>query len=73
MTLIMTSIGKLFTESEVGHERVIEIRIRDLRERGENKQRSFSLLVSRGTKNDEYGTLDEIKALLEDAIKGGRS
>jgi hypothetical protein len=67
---MMTSKGKLFTESEIGFERVIEVRIRDLRERGGNKQRSFSLSVRKGTKNDEYGSLDDIKNIIENAIRG---
>ena len=68
MTFEMTSkLARLFTEAEIGQERVFEIRIRDLRN---NKQRSFSLLTKRGAKVDV--TVDELKEFFEKVYKEGK-
>ena len=64
---IMSS--KLYTEEEVNFERAFEIRIRDLRERKGDKQKSFSLYVKPGTEEDEYPSLNEIRVLLNKIIE----
>ena len=62
MSLEMTS--KLYTDDEIGFERVIEIRIRDLKT---SKQKSFSLSSK---KNKEgYPNIEKIKKFLENEIK----
>lgn len=66
MTLQMSSImsSKLYTEEEIGFERVIEIRIRDLKK---NKQKSFSLSAKKGVK--DYISIEKLKSFLEKTIK----
>ena len=61
MSLTMTS--KLYTEDEIGFERVVEVRIRDLKT---GKQRSFSLSAK---KNQDYHKIDKVKNFLEKEIK----
>lgn len=60
--------AKLYTESELGFERVFEIRIRDLRERKGIKQKSFSVSVKKGIKDTEYLTAEEMKNFLENRV-----
>ena len=73
MTFIMTSKllrrGKLYTDKELDLDRVFEIRIRDLRERNGNKQKSFSILAHKGLKDEEFIPLEDLKNFLEDKIK----
>lgn len=61
--------SKLLTEGEVAHERVYEIRIVDLRTTKDAKQRSFSLYVRKGTKSDDYASVDTLKTAIESYIK----
>ena len=61
MSLIMTS--KLYTDEEIGFERVIEVRIRDLKT---GKQKSFSLSSK---KNKNYHSIDKVKKFLEGEVK----
>lgn len=61
MSLIMTS--KLYTDDEIGFERVIEVRIRDLKT---GKQKSFSLSSK---KNQDYSSIEKIKSFLEKEVK----
>lgn len=56
--------SKLYTEDEIGFERVIEIRVRDLKT---NKQKSFSLSVKKESK--DYYSIEKLKKVLEEAIK----
>lgn len=62
MSLKMTS--KLYTDEEVGFERVIEVRIRDLKT---GKQKSFSLSAKRNTKG--YPPIEKVKNFLEGEVK----
>ena len=62
----MTS--KLYTDEEIGFERVFEIRIRDIRERNSITSKSFSLSVKKGTKNSEYLSADELKEKIKSCI-----
>jgi len=62
MSLKMSS--KLYTDEEVGFERVIEIRIRDL---NTGKQKSFSLSSKKNAK--DYHNIEKIKKFLEKEIK----
>lgn len=66
MTLLMTlkMSSKLYTEEELGFDRVIEIRIRDLKK---NKQKSFSLSAKNGT--TDYISIEKLKIYLEKSIK----
>ena len=64
MSLQMSS--KLYTEEEIGFERVIEIRIVDLKAR-DGKQRSFSLSAKKGAK--DYPSLDRLKQIFEGAMR----
>jgi len=59
----------LYTESEIGFERVFEIRVRDLKERKGVKQRSFSLSVVKGTRDQDYISAEELKDHLERYVK----
>lgn len=68
MTLIMTS--KLYTDEDLDFERVFEIRVIDLRKRKGVKQKSFSVLVKKGTKDDEYSSAEDVKKELQKAIRG---
>jgi hypothetical protein len=60
----MTS--KLYTDEEIGFERVIEIRIRDLKT---NKQKSFSL--SSKSNNKDYPNIEKVKNFLEKELWKG--
>jgi len=66
MTLIMTlkMSSKLYTDEEIGFERVIEIRIRDLIK---NKQKSFSLSKKKTSK--DYPSIEKIKKFLEKELR----
>lgn len=66
MTLGMTSkmSSKLYTDEEIGFERVMEIRIRDLRT---NKQKSFSLSSKKNVK--DYADIEKVKKFLEREVK----
>lgn len=66
MTLIMTlkMSSKLYTDEEIGFERVIEIRIRDLKT---GKQKSFSLSAKKKTK--DYHDIEKVKKFLEKEVK----
>ena len=61
----MTSKAKLYTDKDLDLERVLEIRVVDLRGRNKEKQKSFSILVKRETKNNEYPTAEEMRNFLE--------
>jgi hypothetical protein len=65
MSLEMTS--KLYTDEEVGFERVIEVRIRDLKT---GKQKSFSLSSKKNAK--DYHNIEKIKNFLEKEVKNLR-
>ena len=67
MTLLMTLImsSKLYTEDEIGFERVIEVRIIDLKKK---KQKSFSLSIKKSSK--DYLQIEKVKTILEKAVKG---
>lgn len=67
MSLRMTS--KLYTDEDLKVERVIEVRILDLRKRKGVKQKSFSISVSTGTKDSEYPTAEQLKDGLQKAVK----
>ena len=62
----MTS--KLYTDEEIGFERVFEIRIRDIRERNGITSRSFSLNVKKDTKDNDYLSTDELKEKIKSVI-----
>jgi len=62
----MTS--KLYTDEEIGFERVFEIRIRDIRERNRITSRSFSLNVKKDTKDNDYLSTDELKEKIKSVI-----
>ena len=62
----MTS--KLYTDEEIGFERVFEIRIRDIRERNGITSKSFSLSVKKGTKDNEYLSAEELREKLKSHI-----
>ena len=62
---------KLFTEDEIQVERVFEIMIRDIRERGEKKKVSFSVMAEKGIRDDQYPDADEMREILKMAIKRG--
>jgi len=66
MSLIMSSkvSSKLYTDEEIGFERIIEIRIRNLKK---NKQKSFSLFTKKEIKN--YPSIEIIKKFLEEKLK----
>lgn len=76
MTLVMTSLmtfkmtqkTKLYTDKELSFERVFEIRIVDLRKRQGIKQKSFSISIKKGTKDNEYIETEKLKDMLEKAI-----
>jgi len=65
----MSSKKKLYTDEEIGYERVFEIKILDFRQRQGVKQRSFSLSVKRGTKDNEYDTTDELRKFLKKSLR----
>ena len=69
MTFKMTQKVKLLTEKDFDVDKVFEVRVIDFRERGGIKQKSFSVLVKKGTKNNEYPTTEEVKDFLENKIK----
>jgi len=56
--------SKLYTEEEIEFERVIEVRIRDLKK---GKQKSFSLSTKKDAK--DYLSIEEIKNFLEKELK----
>ena len=66
-TLVMTS--KIYVGDDSKIERVIEVRILDLRKRKGVKQKSFSISVPVGTKDNEYPSSEELKKELQKAIK----
>ena len=61
MSLKMTS--KLYTDEEIGFERVIEVRIRDLKT---GKQKSFSLSSK---KKQDYPNIEKVKKFMEKEVK----
>jgi len=61
MSLKMSS--KLYTDEEIGFERVIEVRIRDLKT---GKQKSFSLSSK---KRQDYPNIEKVKKFLEKEVK----
>jgi len=61
MSLKMSS--KLYTDEEIWFERVIEIRIRDLKT---GKQKSFSLSSK---KKQDYPNIEKVKKFLEKEVK----
>jgi len=65
MTLIMSlkMSSKLYTDEEIWFERVIEIRIRDLKT---GKQKSFSLSSK---KKQDYPNIEKVKKFLEKEVK----
>jgi len=69
MTLKMTQKSKLYTDKDLNFERVFEIKVVDLRARNGIKQRSFSILVEKGTKNNEYPPTQELRDFLEEKTK----
>jgi hypothetical protein len=58
-----SKFNNLFTETEIGKERVIEVRIRDVKT---NKSRNFSLLAS---KDEELPSLEELRDFFENSYK----
>jgi len=71
MSLMMTSKKKarLYTEEEIGYERVFEIKILDFRQRHGIKQKSFSLSVVEGTKDSDYDTTEELRDFLKKSLR----
>ena len=67
MTFKMSS--KLYTDEDLEVDRVFEIKIRDLRARKEIKQKSFSIFVKKGTKDNEYSETERLKDKLQKAVK----
>ncbi len=65
LTLKMTS--KLYTDEDLDVKRVFEIRIRDLKERQNIKQKSFSLLVKKGVV--DYISTEELKEKIKSFIR----
>lgn len=61
MSLKMAS--KLYTDEEIGFERVIEVRIRDLKT---GKQKSFSLSSK---KKQDYPNIEKVKKFMEKEVK----
>ena len=61
---------KLMLEEE--RERVLEVRVLDVRERKSVKQRSFSVFVKTGAKDDEYPSCEEFTELLKNAVRKKR-
>jgi len=59
---------KLFTDKDLNLGRVFEVKILDLRARNGVKQKSFSVLVNKGLKDDEYPTAKELRDLLESKV-----
>ena len=71
MILKMTSKNnkiKLYTEKDLNYERIFEVRVVDIRGRSGIKQKSFSVLVDKGLKNNEYPTTEEFKQFLENKV-----
>jgi len=71
MTSKMTSKDnkiKLYTEKDLNYERIFEVRVVDIRGRNGIKQKSFSVLVDKGLKNNEYPTTEEFKQFLENKV-----
>ena len=69
MTLKMAQKAKLYTDKDLSFERVFEVMIRDVRERNGIKKRSFSILVQKGTKDNEYPTTEQMRDFLERRAK----
>ena len=51
---------KLLKEEDIGVERVFEIRVLDIRKRNGTKQKSFSLYIKKGTRDNDYDNAEEI-------------
>lgn len=60
---------KMSSRLYVDLERVIEIRIRDLRERKGIKQKSFSIEVDEITKDNQYPAVESLISEFKKAIK----
>lgn len=69
MTLKMTQKAKLLTEKDFNVEKIFEIKVFDWRARKGVKQKSFSVMVKKGTKDNEYPTTEKVKDFLEEKIK----
>ena len=67
MTFKMSS--KLYTDEDLEVDRVFEIKIGDLRARKGIKQKSFSIFVKKGTKDNEYIETERLKDKLQKAVK----
>ena len=67
MTSLMTS--ELYTDDDLNFERVIEVKILDIRKRKGVKQKSFSMYVHKGTNDRDYLSAEEIKNKLQKAVK----
>ena len=52
---------KSYTEKDLNYERRVEVRVVDIEGRNGIKQKSFSVLVDKGLKNNEYPTTEEFK------------
>ena len=51
---------KLLKEEDIGVERVLEVRVVDIRKRNGIKQKSFSLYIKKGRNDDDYETAEEL-------------
>ncbi len=69
MTFKMTSKTKLYTDKDFDVERVFEIKIVDKRARNEVKQKSFSVMVKKGTKDNEYPKTEKVRDFLDEKIR----
>ena len=71
MIFKMTQRVRLLTEKDLKFERVFEIKVLDLRGRNNIKQRSFSVLVPEGTKDNEYISTEKMKNFIEKKVTEG--
>ena len=69
MTDKMTQKVKLFTEKDFDVEKAFEIKVIDWKARNNIKQKSFSVLIKKGTKNNEYPTTEEVRDFLDEKIR----
>ena len=69
MTFNMAERVKLYTEKDLDFERVFEVKILDLRSRKGIKQRSFSILVKKGTKDEDYPSAEELRDFIDGKSK----
>jgi len=69
MTLKMTSKTKLLTDEDLDVEKIFEIKILDSRGRKGVKQKSFSIYIKKGIKDNEYPTAMKMRDFLRKKAK----